>query len=680
MSNQNDFKLLKGADKVRKQPNVMLGSNDIKGVRQGLFEIASNSIDRYRRGFGNRVDIIKHKDLSYEVIDYADGLPTAWNEEESAYNWELGCRILYSGANYDKDSESLGQHGLGLASTILSSKYAHITSFRNNIKSEFEMVEGRPINKDTKEFICDDSDTLFSKEDGNLVLRVGENTEGKCGTNIKWKPDENLFTDINIDLEWIKDKFKKQALVNNGLTINIIDEYDDENITYCYENGILDYVKELNGEEGFGEILHFEDNGSGRDKENMPIYNYRYEVSIAMNNSKNLVECYHNSSELLNGGSTLDAIKKALTDVIDEYCTKYKLYKDKEKHIKFSDIEDSLICVISSFSNMTSFADQTKLSINNKFIKDFTVKTLKDKLKVYFIENENDGKRICEQILVNKRSSENAEKTRMNFKNKLSKKNTNGMSVKIEGLRDCDMKKSKFKDRIILLTEGLSANETVCDSFDNLYMGSYGLKGRFINSLKSSVKKVLENEPAIGLINAIGCGIELPPEEKKLMRDFKTFNNEESRYNYVGILCDADAFGKGIALSLITFFYKYMPQLLKDNRINMVISPRHEIYLKNDEILFAYNDSEKDEIVSKYGDKISHIGLVKGLGELNADEFWEYVLSPEAREKTFITIEYRENEEEFLDEIFEKLMGDDIQGRKEFIKNNITNINLNEVE
>lgn len=676
---QDNLKRLKGADRIRKQVNVMLGSDDIQGVQQGLFEIVSNSIDRYRRGFGDKIEVIKNKDLSYEVIDYADGLPMTWNESESAYNWELATRVLYSGGNYDKDSESIGQHGLGLASTLMSSSHARVISNRNKECYQIQMIDGRPIHKITNDFICDDVDELFSKEDGGkILLRL----EDVCdfGTWVTWTPDKTIFTNTDIPIEWINDKLKKQAIVNKGLTIKVIDRSKDKEYVHIYENGINDYIKELSKDKEMIDFINIDDNGRGQDTPEKPMYDYRYEFVMTLNNENTCVECYHNSSELLHGGSTLDAIKKSLVDVIHDFCNKNNLYQKNEKKIRYTDVEDSLLCVISSFSNRTSFTNQTKLAINNEFIKQFTTKSIYDKLTVYFTENINDAKRVCEQILINKRASEKAESTKLDLKNKLGKKSSKGLSMKIEGLQDCNMRESRVEERILLLTEGLSASSTVIDSFDGRYMGCYGLKGRFINSLKGSVKDVLNNEPALGIINAMGCGIEIPKEEKNKFKDMKTFNDKDSRYNIVGILCDADAFGKGIALSLITFFRKFMPTLLKNNRICVVISPRYELHLKNDIVEYAYDEKEKEHLLKKYGNQVNHIGIVKGLGEMNADEFWTYVLSPEAREKTFINIDYNENMEEFINDSFNKLMGDNIEERKQFIRDNIVNINLDEVE
>jgi len=676
---------LKGSQRIRQRASVNLGSDGIAGVQQTFFEIVSNSIDRFKKGYGTKVIIKKYKDLSYSVQDFADGLPIEWNEDEQAYNWDIALKVLYGGENYEEANRSngtLGFNGLGLVSAMYSSEYMNVQVTKNNYDYELNFKEGRPVDINTGEFLCDDLDDTLSEELGRKVFSKIDSIKEISGTYIKYRPDKTVFSDIDIPIEWLKLKLKKQAVVNQRLYIYFEDEITGFSEIYNYSN-IDEYIEELGQDCNIVSIYNFKGEDNGKDMIDKPIYNVTYDFSFTFNNDYPQSEYYHNSSELLelNKNVTTKAIENAFTNAIHNYLTQNKLYNKGEK-IKFSDIEDSLLCVLSSKSSNTSYANQTKLSIDNKFIKDFISKDIEDKLSVYLTENPMDAKQITNQILINKRANDKAQKTKLDIKNKLqgTKK---GLKLKIEGLRDCDMKNSQLEDRIFLVDEGLSANSTIADSFDNTIMGCLGLRGRFINSLKKpcSISDVLNNTPALGIIQAMGCGIEIPKSELKHFKDIETFDINNLRYGSIGLLCDSDAFGHGINLSILTFLYKYMPTLVKQGRVYIVISPRFEITDKKGNVYYVYNEEEKQQKIKEIGQKnIDSIGIKKGLGEFNKDEFWDYVLSPKAREKSFIKIKYNENEEEQIDYYFNMLMGDDIDNRKIFIRERIVNVDLNELD
>lgn len=611
MSNQNNLKRMKGADRIRKQVNVMLGSDDIKGVQQGLFEITSNSIDRHRRGFGNYIEVIKNKDLSYEVKDYADGLPMNWNDEENAYNWELATRVLYAGGNYEKDSESIGQHGLGLSSTLLSSSKCEVISNRKGYTYSIKMIDGRPVHKETGQFICDDVDELFSKEDGEKILISYENKNNNKGTRVIWTPDKTIFTDTNISIDWINDKLKKQAIINKGLTIKVIDNFENKEYTHVYDSGISDYIKEISQDKEIVDFIHFEDNGTGRDAEDKPEYNYRYEFVMTLNNEISLSEQYHNSSELLEGGSTCDAIKKALVDATHDYCDKNGMYKKGERKIKYSDTCDSLICVISSFSNRTSFANQTKLAINNDFIKKFTTDSLYNKLTVYFMENEKTAKRICEQILINKQANDVNVKSRQALKKKLTEK-VDALS-KIEGLYDC---KNKTGLRRFAICEGKSALSSLLFARpDNLAI--MGIRGKLTNAKKSTRDKVLSDTIIINILRALGVKI----DESKSKNNKLKFDVSSMSYDEIDICTDADVDGIGsIAPLILTMLNELIPDVITNGLVNIIMTPLYEIQdLDNDIMYYAVNDKELKEKVEKLNNTKYKVCYVKGLAELTTE-------------------------------------------------------------
>ncbi len=678
----NDISRLKGADKIRKRVGVMLGSDDIRGVQQTLFEIISNSIDRFKAGYGDIIYVTKHKDLSYTVEDKADGLPVEWNEKEQAYNWELTTRVLYAGGNYNttKDTHDgqLGANGLGLASSVMSCKFAEITSRRDEKEYIFHYKQGRPVHHSSLEFLCEDGEALFSKELGQQVLKVAK-YQGETGTTVHYLPDLEVFTDINIPIEWIKDKCKKQTVVNQGLTILITDETTESTYEYCYGQGLRDYIIELSpADTSIGGYIECKGEGLGRDREDKEEYKTSFSTIFTFRNDEGRIECYHNSSELIHGGCTLDAVKNALVGSIHNLIKDLGLYNKKESKVKVSDIEDSLVCIISSYSNITSYSNQTKTSIDNKFIQEFVTNTIKNQVEVYFTENQFEAKSIANQILINKRSREKASQTRLDIQKKLGSETKNSLSRKIEGLKDCDMRHSTLEERIFLIDEGLSANSTVIEAFDNRYMGCMGLKGRFINALKASIEDVLNNEPALGVIKALGCGIEIPKEERKNFKDIETFDITKLRYGNIGILCDFDGAGRGITLALLTFFYRFMPTLLKEGRVQVVISPRYEVRDKKKVSYYGYSEAERDSLITKLDNQFLDVSIRKGLGEFNKEEFWDLVLKPSVRDSTFIKVTYDEAED--IDYWFNTLMGEDIVSRKQYIKEHIVNINLEEID
>jgi DNA gyrase/topoisomerase IV subunit B len=686
MIQERDLSSLKGSERIRLRPSVNLGSDGIRGVQQTLFEVITNSIDRWKANYGDKVIITRNENQSFTIQDFADGLPTSWNEKEQAYNWDLALNTLYGGDNYTQSETldgKLGNFGLGLSSTMMASEWMNVIVYRNGLKHTLKFKEGRPIDKINGEFVKEDNDYHLTKEEGEKALLIeNSDIEGLSGTIISYKPDLNVFTSIDIPTEWIETKLRKQAMVNNGIELIFDDKLNNTKNIYKYDN-ISAYITELTNDDSMIDIIEFSGEAEGQDVPTKPIYKMDYNIAFTFNNNTQLQEFYHNSSELteLNLNVTTKSVRQALTNSLHKYIESNKMYKKGEK-IKFDDIEDSLICILLSRSTKTSYANQTKLSIDNPFIKQFINQDLEDKLSVYLMENPLDAKRLADQILINKRANDTAQKTKSDLKNKLqgTKK---GLKLKVEGLRDCDMKNSKLEDRIFLVDEGLSANSTIADSFDNTIMGCLGLRGRFINSLKKpcSISDVLNNTPALGIIQAMGCGIEIPKSELKHFQDIETFDINNLRYGSIGLLCDSDAFGHGINLSILTFLYKYMPTLVKQGRVYIVISPRFEITDKKGNVYYAYNEEGKQKLIQEIGqDNIASIGIKKGLGEFNKDEFWDYVLSPEAREKSFIKIKYNENEEKQIDYYFNMLMGDDIDNRKTFIRERIVNVNLNELD
>jgi len=394
---------LKGADRVRLRPGVIFGSDGLEGCQQAFFEILSNSIDEAREGFGKVIEITRFKDKSLKVVDYGRGIPLDFNPKEQRFNWELVFCELYAGGKYKTNlgenyEYSLGLNGLGSCATQYSSEYFDVTVFRDGYRYDLHFEKGVNI--------------------GGLVKQ-------KCnyehtGTIQKWKPDLEVFTDINIPLEYFHDVLKKQAVVNSGVTFRLYDEESDQSFEYVYGNGIVDYVKELDQGKGFTEVQFWETSTKGRDREDKPEYKLKMQIAFCFNNEINALEYYHNSSFLEHGGSPDRAVKNAFVNEIDKALKARGMYNKDEAKITFTDVQDSLILVTKSFSTITSYENQTKKSITNKFIQEAMTEFIKQQLEVYLIENKIESDKIIEQVLVNKRSRESAEKTRISIKKKLS--------------------------------------------------------------------------------------------------------------------------------------------------------------------------------------------------------------------------------------------------------------------
>ncbi|MCD3321668.1 DNA topoisomerase [Clostridium botulinum D/C] len=655
-----DLKRLKGSERVRKRVSVMMGSDDIRGCQHTLFEIVSNSIDRHRKGFGNYIKVIKYEDLSYTIIDHADGLPMDWNDKENAYNWDLALKVLYAGDNYDANSTALGINGLGLCSSQYASEYMKVISYKDGKKYTVKCKKGRPIDKETEEFICGDDDNLFTKEQGERVLLVESNTESKTGTYIHYKPDLEVFTNIDISIDWINDKLDKQSMVNKGLKIEVYDEKEDKLYTHYYESGIKDYIKTISDDNNFSDVIYFTDKGKGRDKVDKPEYDYNYEIALVFNNEINKLEYYHNSSELLQGGSTADAINLAFTYAINEYAKDNNLFNKNESKIKFTDIQDSLICVISSFSTMTSYANQTKLSIDNKFIKDFTNQSLKEKLKLYFIENKLEAGRIVNQILINKRANDKAEKTKLNIKKTLQTKSNFDDT---DNFYACTSNDKSITE--LYLAEGSSAQGSIVMGRNSKFQACYHVGGKMLSLLKADYEKIFKNKVVRELFQYLGCGIEIKSKHNK---DLNTFDESKLNYNKIILATDQDTDAFQIRCLMLTAIYRLAPTLIKHGYVYIAESPLYEITTA-DKVYHAYTEEEKITILeelSKKGIKYDKPERNKGLGEVDSDIIAETMMNPKTRKITRVTVQ----DVEKMANTFELWLGDEVKPRKEVITSN----------
>ncbi|MBS5793247.1 MAG: DNA topoisomerase [Clostridiales bacterium] len=631
---------LKGADRVRLRPAVIFGSDGILGCKHSIFEILSNSIDEAREGFGNLIKISYFKDKSICIEDNGRGIPVDYNSKEDRYNWELLFCELYAGGKYLNNSGenyefSLGLNGLGLCSTQYSSEYMDVEIIRDGFKYTLHFEKGENVGG-------------LKKEKTNLK---------STGSKIHWRPDREVFTDINVEIDYFKEILKRQCVVNAGLKFELYDEETDETFNFCYEQGIKDYIKEISSDKSFTEPVYYSHETKGRDREDKEEYKLKFEMAFAFNNEINVVEYYHNSSFLEYGGSPDKAVKSAFVFAIDKYIKSNSLYKKDEKKIVYSDIEDSLIMVINSFSTQTSYENQTKKAITNKFIQDAMTDFLKERLEVYFIENKADADKIANQILINKRSRETAEKTRINIKKKLT--GSLDMNNRVEKFVNCRSK--DITKREIYIVEGDSALGACMQGRDAEFQGIMPVRGKILNCLKANYDKIFNSDIIIDLLKVLGCGVELKTKHNK---ELNSFDLSQLRWDKIIICTDADVDGFQIRTLILTMLYRLVPTLIEEKKVFIAESPLYEI-TTGKKTFFAYSEKEKVDIISKVDGKY-HIQRSKGLGENEPEMMWQTTMNPKTRKLVQVLPEDIEKTKE----MFEMLLGDNLKGRKEYIEQN----------
>ncbi len=636
--NNESITSLKGADRVRLRPSVIFGSDGLEGCQHSIFEILSNSIDEAREGFGSLIEVKRYQDHSVSIKDYGRGIPVDFNVKEERYNWELVFCELYAGGKYQNNSGenyefSLGLNGLGTCATQYSSAYMDTIIYRDGYCYTLHFEKGENIGGLKKEQV----------------------TNATTGTEIKWLPDKDVFTNIDVPLSFFQDILKKQAIVNAGLTFVLYDEETDNSFTYVYQNGIKDYLQELNAEKGFTEVQYYEQETKGRDREDKPEYKLKFQIAFCFNNDVNLLEYYHNSSFLEYGGSPDKAVKNAFVFAIDKYLKANTLYKKEEKKITFNDIEDSLILVINSFSTITSYENQTKKSITNKFIQDAITEYLRHQLEIYFIENKLEADKIAAQILANKRSRETAEKTRVNIRKKLT--GNIDMNNRVEKFVNCRSK--DITRREIYIVEGDSALGACKLGRDAEFQAIIPIRGKILNCLKADYNKIFNNDIITDLLKVLGCGVEIKSKHSNI----NSFDLEQLRWNKIIICTDADVDGFQIRTLILTMLYRLVPTLIQEKKVFIAESPLYEIICGKD-TYFAYSDSEKNRITAKLKHKKYKINRSKGLGENQPEMMWETTMNPETRRLILVS----EDEAEKTQQKFELLLGENLKGRKEFIE------------
>jgi DNA gyrase subunit B len=642
--NNESISSLKGADRVRKRPAVIFGSDGLEGCRHAIFEILSNAIDEAREGYGEQIVVTRFEDGSVEIEDFGRGIPVDFNPREDRFNWELVFCELYAGGKYNNADGgesyeySLGLNGLGLCATQYASEYMDVEIFRDGSRYTLHFEKGENI--------------------GGLQKEPSRRKQ--TGTRIHWRPDLSVFTDIAVDTDYYREMLKRQAVVNAGLLFVLRDQKTQsfEEERFFYQNGIVDYAGELAGEGALTSVQYWQAERRGRDREDKPEYKVRLSVALCFSNRQKLAEYYHNSSFLEHGGSPEKAVRQAFVSQIDSMLRQRGAYLKGESKITYADVEECLLLISSSFSTQTSYENQTKKAINNKFIYEAMTDFLKHQQEVYFIENPDDAARVAEQVLINKRSRENAEKTRLNMKKKLA--GSLDMSNRVQKFVDCRTR--DISRREIYIVEGDSALGACKLSRDAEFQAIIPVRGKILNCLKADYDKIFKNDIITDIIKVLGCGVEV---RTKASRELSSFDLSGLRWNKVVICTDADVDGFQIRTLILTMLYRLTPTLIEEGYVYIAESPLYEITAR-DKTYFAYSDAEKARILFDLGAQKYTLQRSKGLGENEPEMMWLTTMNPQTRRMIRVTTDAARATEA----MFDLLLGDNLQGRKDFIAEN----------
>ena len=641
---------LKGADRVRKRPGVIFGSDGLEGCEHAVFEILSNAIDEARGGHGKLITVTRFLDHSVQVEDMGRGCPVDWNEKEGRYNWELVFCELYAGGKYDNENSenyefSLGLNGLGSCATQYASRYMDVTVYREGKEYRLHFERGEIV--------------------GQLESTELTTNKKRTGTTIRWLPDLEVFTDIAVPLDYYQDVMKRQAMVNAGVTFRLRNEtapgkFDTQE--FLYANGISDYIRELAGDDPLTEPVFWEAERRGRDRADKPEYKVKLSVALCFSNRVAVCEHYHNSSFLEHGGSPEKATRSAMVSAIDKYLRDNSKYTKGESKITFPDVQDCLVLVSNNFSTQTSYENQTKKAITNKFVQETMTEFLRSRMEIYFIENKEAAEKIAAQVLINKRSRETAERTRINQKKKLTEKID--IANRVQKFVDCRTK--DVDRREIYIVEGDSALGACKQSRDAEFQGLMPVRGKILNCLKADYPRIFKSDVITDLMKVLGCGVEV---SGKAVKDLNQFDLANLRWSKVVICTDGDVDGFQIRTLILTMLYRLCPTLIREGYVYIAETPLFEITCKEkggEKTWFAYSEREKADILKELSGKKVNIQRSKGLGENDPKMMWLTTMNPETRRLIRVLPE----EAEETARVFDLLLGDNLAGRKDYIAEN----------
>lgn len=619
---ESDIQVLEGLEPVRKRPGMYIGSTDSRGLHHLITEIVDNSIDEALAGFCDTIKVIINRDGSCTVIDNGRGIPCGIHKTEGKSAVEVVLTKLHAGGKFGGEGYKIsgGLHGVGLSCVNALSEWL-----------EVEVEQGGKIHKQ-----------LYKRGIPQEPLKIVGDT-AQTGTTVTFMPDAEIFETLDFNYEELKARFREIAFLNKGLTISIEDRRHEEPVgeTFRYDGGIVEFVDYLN-----------------KNKETLfptPVYvdvvNKTNEVEIAFqfNNGYNeFINSYANNINTEEGGTHLVGFKNALTKIINDYGKLNKILKDSEK-LSGDDVREGITAIISVKLTDPQFEGQTKTKLGNSEMRKIVEDAMQEKFGAYLEENPAVGREIVLKCITAKRARDAARNAR-----DLTRRKGILESTTLPGkLADCTNKDRNGSE--IYLVEGDSAGGTAKQGRDRRFQAILPLRGKIINVEKATLHKVLESQVIKDMITAFGCGVS------------SEFNEDKLRYNKIIIMTDADVDGSHIRILLLTFFFRFMQPLIEKGHVFIAQPPLYKI-ANGKQVLYAYSDQELDEKLESIGKPKVDIQRYKGLGEMNAEQLWETTMNPENRILLRVTME----DAFAADETFSKLMGEDVELRRQFIEENAT--------
>lgn len=631
-SNYDDSSIrsLKGAERVRERVNVMFGSNNIEGAFHTVKEIIGNSLDECRAGFGSEVTVHYYNDGSISVRDFGRGVPLGWNEAENRWNWDLVFNELYAGGKYDDNSTnykfSIGLNGLGGASVQYTSEYFDVTSYNGGTKSSMHFEKGNPVGE----------------------LKVEPNTDNEVGTYIKWKIDNDVFPNTDFKSSTFKDYCETQAYLNN-ITIYYINDNTNENIVYK-GGGIESLLKSKLGDKVI-EIYREVNSTKGINAQNKS-YTAECEIILAITeeNTRSTRMFFHNTSTMrdLSGMH-----QRAFTDAVNAFFK--SIAENRGIRIQESDYREYISCIVSSYSSITSFYNQTKDAVSDYFTYEMIYNGVKKIFDVAFAKGNSSLTTLVDNVVVAAQARIRAKQIEQ--AERKAKKATNSRK-KAEKFKDCAEKNPYMRE--LYIVEGDSALGACKLARDSKFQALIPVQGKILNCLKASIEKILENKIISDLTSTVGTGIDLG--------ESNLFDIDNLQFDKIIICTDADVDGFQIRVLLYTMFYRLMPELLRTGHVYIAETPLFELETSKGSI-FAYTVEEKDSLLKSLpsqGISVKHINRSKGLGENTPAMMRQTTMMPETRRLIQLNIDIKD---EIVRELSTILFGNDYgNNRKEYIK------------
>ncbi|MBX4211979.1 DNA topoisomerase (ATP-hydrolyzing) subunit B [Candidatus Pacearchaeota archaeon] len=607
------IRVLEGLEGVRLRPAMYIGSTSKPGLHHLVYEIVDNSVDEAMGGHCDKITVSLNKDGSVTVVDNGRGIPVDLHPVYKRPALEIVVTRLHAGGKFDKGSYAVsgGLHGVGISVVAALSTLMKVTVKKGGKIYHQEYKIGKPLHD---------------------VKVIGESEKGEHGTTVTFYPDDTIFSTTKFDFSLLETRFREIAFLNKGLTIVLSEEATKKKEEFYYEGGLVEFVKWVNtGKETLHKPIYFVKQEAGVVVEGSVQYNDGYQENVLS---------FVNTINTIEGGTHVVGFKTALTRAINDYANKNKMIKDE--NLTGDDVREGLTAVISVKVPEPQFEGQTKTKLGNSEVKGIVDSVTMNSLIMFFEENPAIAKRVVIKALEAQKARNAAKKA----KDLVRRKSAFGLGGLPGKLADCSAKSSENTE--LFLVEGDSAGGSAKQARNKEFQAILPLKGKILNVEKANPIKVLSNEEVSNLITAVGMGIGEQMDPTKL------------RYSKVIIMTDADVDGAHIRTLLLTFFFRFMPDLIKNGNIYIAVSPLYRVRKRKDHYVFS--DEELKELISKLGGS-AEVLRFKGLGEMNADQLWETTMDPKARLLKKVTIEDAGK----ANEVFSKLMGDDVEPRRQFI-------------